>query len=173
MVTTTKFKRADYMALPEGFPAQLIDGELVKDPAPTYGHQRLVLDLAAMLRELVGRDRVVISPIDVFLDDENVFQPDVLVTPAPLRRDAADVGIPCLVIEVLSPSTRHLDRRRKLGSYLEAGIEEVWIVDPDSGTVEIHTVGGETVGRGRDEVASRIVPGFRVVPDVLFGVTDG
>jgi len=169
MVTTTKFKRADYMALPEGFPAQLIGGELVRDPSPTYGHQRIAGDLYVQLRYLVGPDRVVISPIDVFLDDENVFQPDVLVTPAPLTRDADDVGIPCLVIEVLSPSTRHRDRREKLGTYLEAGVAEVWIVDPDDPSIEIHTIGGEAAFRGRDAAESQVVPGFRVTAEELFG----
>ena len=38
---TTRFDRADYMRLPEGFPAQLIGGFLVRDPSPVTGHQVL------------------------------------------------------------------------------------------------------------------------------------
>ena len=41
-IQTTKFTRADYMALPEGFPAQLIRGQLIKEAAPTPWHQVLV-----------------------------------------------------------------------------------------------------------------------------------
>ncbi len=53
------FTRADYDRLPEGFPAQLIEGFLVKQPAPTYGHQALVLELALKLVARVGRPLVV------------------------------------------------------------------------------------------------------------------
>ena len=35
---TALFTRAQYDQLPEGFPAQLIEGDLVRDPAPTYGN---------------------------------------------------------------------------------------------------------------------------------------
>ena len=39
METMTFFTRRDYEALPEGFPAQLVDGFLVREPSPSYGHQ--------------------------------------------------------------------------------------------------------------------------------------
>ena len=168
MVTTTKFTRTEYMALPEGFPAQLIEGGLVKSPSPSYGHQRLVLRLGRRLCQAVGEDRVVIAPMDVFVDNHNIFQPDVLVTPKPLPRDVADVGIPCLVVEVLSPSTRLRDRRQKLGHYLEAGVAEVWFVDPATEWIEIVTLRGEARFRGGEEAASEIVPEFRITPDQLF-----
>jgi Uma2 family endonuclease len=164
MVTTTKFTRTDYMALPEGFPAQLIEGDLVKSPSLTYGHQRLVLHLGRRLCDLLGEDRVVIAPMDVFLDDWNIYQPDVLVTPEPLPRNAAGVGIPRLVIEVLSPSTRHRDRRVKLDHYLKAGVKEVWFVDPDTGEVEICTDRDDTRYRDDDVAESRFVPGFSLTP---------
>jgi len=83
MVTTTKFTRADCLALPEGFPAQLVEGELVRSASPDYGHQRLVLNLAVRLRDLVGPERVEISPIDVIID-KAMRQAD---SPLPDRRN--------------------------------------------------------------------------------------
>ncbi len=68
MTLSEPFTRKDYMALPEGFPVELIRGELVKEPAPTFGHQGLVGDLHVLLRSVVGR-RAVLSPIDVFVDE--------------------------------------------------------------------------------------------------------
>lgn len=167
MVTTTKFTRADYMTLPEGYPAELLDGMLVKSPSPTWGHQQIVGDLHHTLRGLVGRDRVVMSPIDVFVDEFNVLQPDVLVTPAPLPRDAAEAGIPLLVIEVLSPSTAKRDREVKTAIYLGAGVEEVWIVDADARSVEIHTGGGVKVFTGSAAATSTAVPEFELVADEI------
>jgi len=168
MVTTTKFTRTEYMALPEGFPAQLIEGDLIKSPSPAYGHQRIVVDLCERLCAAVGKHRVVVAPMDVFVDNHNIFQPDVLVTLKPLLRDVAEVGIPCLVVEVLSPSTRLRDRRQKLGHYLEAGVAEVWFVDPETEWIEIVTLRDETRFRGDDEAASEIVPEFSVTPEDLF-----
>ena len=54
--------RIDYDRLPEGFPAQLIDGHLVREAAPTYGHNRIGARIRAALVSLVGPDRVPDSP---------------------------------------------------------------------------------------------------------------
>jgi len=169
--TEAKFTRADYMLLPEGFRAELLDGVLVKEPAPTGWHQVIVGEIHMLLRDLVGSRRVVESPIDVFVDDFNVLQPDVLVLSEadPIAPGDAQVAIPVLVVEVLSASTASRDRDQKVGIYLRAGVEEVWLVDPVGESVEIHTASG-VEGCGIDGApVSRVVAGF--APDLpsLFG----
>ena len=49
----TKSTYADYQALPEGAPYQLIDGELVTAPAPTRYHQIVSGELGFLLRTFV------------------------------------------------------------------------------------------------------------------------
>jgi Uma2 family endonuclease len=168
MVVTNeaKFTRGDYMALPEGFPAELLDGTLVKEPAPAAWYPILVMRLAVELYGLAGRSRVVASPVDVFADDYNVLQPDVLVLAKEdaVRRGEREVAIPILVVEVLSKSTADRDRETKTGIYLHAGVREVWLVDPDAETVEIHTRAGVESFGGGDAPWSRVVPGF--APDL-------
>ena len=164
----TLFTRADYDRLPEGFPAQLIHGWLVRDPAPTYGHQSLQMELVALLLPLVGRGRLVVAPSDVGIDDYNVFQPDFLVLRSPPKRTARDVGIPLVAIEILSPSTAKRDRGVKRRGLLAAGAAEVWIVDPDTETVERYDAGGCFKAKGTEAVASNAVAGFSVVPGQLF-----
>ncbi len=132
----TLFTRTDYDRLPEGYPAQLIEGQLVREPSPSFGHQRLALDIAVAFRDLVGHRRVVTAPADVPIDDWNVFQPDVVVLRADLPDDARDVGIPLVAVEVLSPSTASRDRRIKTLRMIDAGVAEVWLVDPHSSTIE-------------------------------------
>ncbi len=61
------------MALPEGYPAQLIEGCLVKQPAPRYGHQLVALDICSLLLPIVGRGRVILAPADVPIDEFNVY----------------------------------------------------------------------------------------------------
>lgn len=163
-----RFTRTDYNRLPEGFPAQLVSGFLVKDPSPTYGHQVFAGTLYTRLAHLVGNQRAVMAPCDVGIDEFNVYQPDVLVLRDIPSYDVCDVGIPLLAIEVLSPSTARRDREVKRRKMIAAGVAEVWIVDPVAKTVEMHTNAGSRVAVGDDVLRSDAVPGFEVGPSALF-----
>ena len=112
---TPLFTRQDYDLLPEGFPAQLIEGFLVKSPAPTYGHQRFAARIRQQLVALVGPDRVPDSPADVSLDDWNVYQPDIVVLDETPEDKTNYVGTPLLAVEVLSPSSEGYDREVAAG----------------------------------------------------------
>jgi Uma2 family endonuclease len=62
-----------------------------------------------------------------------VVQPDVLfVAKANFGRLEEDGvhGGPDLVIEVVSPSTAQLDKKAKRRVYAQAGVKEMWLVDP-------------------------------------------
>lgn len=174
-VRDTRYTVDDYMALPEGFPAQLVEGGFVKEPAPTFWHQRIVLELARRLAAAAGAERVLVAPADVILDPWNVFQPDVLafreglsVSPATRRTE-----IPVLVAEVHSPGTEARDRDVKAAKYLAGGVLEVWLVDPRTGTIEVRTARGATVRGPGEEAASEAVPGFRTSWRELAGEPEG
>lgn len=132
-----------YCLLPDdGKRHEIIDGEHVATPSPTTYHQtvsrRLQFALYEQL-ELTGRAQVFDAPIDVELALHDIVQPDLvivatassqIITPSRIR------GIPVLIVEILSPSTRHNDRSLKLELYRARGVAEYWIVDPESHTVE-------------------------------------
>jgi Uma2 family endonuclease len=44
---------------------------------------------------------------------------------------------PDWVCEILSPSTRKVDRRLKLGIYARDGVNHVWLIDPRKQTLEV------------------------------------
>jgi Uma2 family endonuclease len=163
-----RFTLKEWNALPEGFPAQLFDGQLVREPSPTYGHQDLVVEILTRLLGLTERGKVVVSPTDVVIDEYNVLQPDVCVLREIPPRDSHDVGIPILVFEVLSPSTAGRDRTVKADKYLAAGVEEVWIVDPAAETIELRTRDGSRVVRERESARSQALPALTVVPADFF-----
>ena len=167
-IVDDRFTRRDYDLLPEGFPAQLIEGQLVREAAPTYGHQRIALALVSAWVRCVGWERVGIAPQDVGIDDFNVFQPDVLLFREPPPDDVRDIGIPLVAAEVLTPSTARRDRVVKRRRLLGAGCAEVWILDPEARTVEVFDLSGSRVARGNERIESRAVPGLGVVPDALF-----
>jgi Uma2 family endonuclease len=143
-ITATRVRMTadEYLALPETMlPMNLIDGELIEMATPTADHQTLVLQIAIVLkvkaRALGGE--AYIAPLDVRLDEFNVVQPDVLVILPGSKCQIIDqklYGAPDLVVEVLSPSTAKLDRKRKFALYERFGVRECWMVDLDALLIE-------------------------------------
>lgn len=121
---------------------QLIDGQVVTAMPPIPRHQFIVGEVFAFLR-LIAREtggRALMSPIEVFLNEHNVLEPDVLY----LAPDSACevgakrlMGPPDLIVEVLSPSTARYDRGEKYRAYERHGVREYWIIDPAHETLEV------------------------------------
>ena len=133
----------DLLALPEdGLRHELLDGEHVVTPAPTYGHQDVLSRLlAALLEALRGQERLKLltSPADIVLGPRTLVQPDLFVIridPAAPPTSWRDVGVPVLAIEILSPGTAARDRGAKRRIYQRAGVSEYWIVDLDARLIE-------------------------------------
>lgn len=162
------FTRTQYNLLPEGFPAQLIEGCLVKEPAPTYGHQRLQTRILQSLLRLVAADLVLCAPADVPIDELNVFQPDIVVLKDVARDDESSVGLPRLAIEIVSPGTRERDRDVKRHRLLAAGVSEVWLIDAEARSVERWNVDGCEQAEVGETLTSDAVRGFLLEPATLF-----
>jgi len=78
--------------------------------------------------------------------------------------------IPEIAAEVLSPSETPRMIHRKLKQYFAAGVEEVWLIDPDSREVEIWT--GPTLPdralTAGEALVSPLLPGFALPLADLF-----
>jgi len=152
------FTREDLDRMPDdGHRYELIDGALIVTPAPGLSHQTVVTNLAALLVPLCPPDlKLLVAPFDVDLSDDTRVQHDVLVAPRANFDGQRLVGAPTLVVEVLSPSTRHLDRGLKRARYETAGCPSYWIIDPLEPSVVAYEMEGDTyreVGRATgDEV---------------------
>ncbi|MEX2553504.1 MAG: Uma2 family endonuclease [Actinomycetota bacterium] len=113
---------------------EIIDGDLVVNPAPVTRHQVASIALAASLfnYSLTSGGMAFHAPYDVFFAVENVVEPDLLF----VRSDHLDrvgpkylEGAPDLVIEISSLSTRRLELVRKRELYERFGVPEYWYVD--------------------------------------------
>ena len=150
MATMTTLTVEDYKVLPETGPRyQLVEGELRMAPAPNRYHQRIVLNIAFLLQQWIDTDEgageVNIAPFDVYLDNENVFQPDVLyLSPENfgVLTDAGCEGAPDLVVEVLSSRTRAIDLGPKKKIYAASGVREMWIVEPELARLDVFLLAG-------------------------------
>jgi Uma2 family endonuclease len=69
----------------------------------------------------------------VRIDDRTVYEPDALVRCGPpLPDDAIEVGDPVIVVEVVSPSSRGIDKGAKLSGYISLpSLRHYLIVDTD------------------------------------------
>lgn len=147
-----EFTRADLDAMPEdGRRYELIDGSLVVTPAPLRRHQRAVGNLYLLLRQACPPElEVLLAPFDVVLAVDTVVQPDLLVT---RRSDTTERDLPVaplLALEVLSPSTRHIDLGLKRARYETAGSPSYWVFDPEEPALTIWELEqGRYVERGR------------------------
>ena len=133
----------DYLNIPEEDENryELINGELYMAPAPSWEHQESSGNLYSILRAFVLANllgRVVYSPIDMFLSDGDVFQPDIVFISNErlgiIHSDGIH-GAPDLVIEVLSPGTERIDRTLKSERYEMFDVSEYWQANPIAKTI--------------------------------------
>ena len=165
---------AAYFALPDtNHIVELSEGQLLVHEMPNLEHQRIVDELGfainLLIREHAG-GRKFSSPTPIRLWEGKIREPD-LVYYAAGREDCYHVQYadpPDLAIEVLSPSTRRIDREEKAAEYAEAGVMEYWIVDPEGRSIEVLTGAGSEGYTSRrqfgpgDEVTSTVLPGLVV-----------
>lgn len=112
-------------------------------PPPSSQHQTVVSNLhGEFYTYLKGKQcKVFPAPFGVWLDDEydNYVEPDIaVVCDLSKIHPKGCVGVPDLVVEVLSPSTALKDKRIKLRRYRLAGVREYWIADPVNQIVEVY-----------------------------------
>ncbi len=123
--------------MPEGTLCQLINDNIVMSPAPTPNHQRFSKQLFKAIERLVDAGdlgEVFFSPVDVYLNDKNVFQPDIVFV-SKERFDIIDwnkgiMDAPDLAVEILSKGKRSYDLNEKKIAYERSGVKEYWVVDP-------------------------------------------
>jgi Uma2 family endonuclease len=136
-------------ALPDdGKRYELVDGELLVSPSPSLRHQGVVEELHLLLGPWARQHgfEVHFAPCAVTFSPRRELQPDLFVVPQVEGRrisDPRELTRLVLAVEVLSPSTARFDRQTKRRVYLDQGVAEYWIVDPDGRTVERWRLGEE------------------------------
>jgi len=138
-----KLEYSDLQVAPDdGARYELVHGDLLVTPSPSPVHQRISKRLQLLLvAYFEGRSlgEVFDAPIDLILTSRDVFVPDLVVVADPAH--ISERGIehaPLLVVEILSPSTRQVDRGVKSRRYADLGVEHYWIVDPERRSLECH-----------------------------------
>jgi len=165
---------AEFLTLPESNrPVELLDGEVIVAPSPSFWHQELLARVVAALRTHCDRHlphaTVAQAPLDVRFGPDRILQPDAMVFLSGLDRSSPTPveTIPDICIEVLS-TNRAYDKITKRYVYGEAGVSEYWIVDP-VGTLERRygpaLIQATTIG---EVLSSPLLPAFEFPIGPLF-----
>ena len=137
---------ADLCEVPENFVAEILEGELYAFPRPASPHGRAASRLGVKLG----------GPFEDgengpggwwFIDEPELhFGADVVVPDVAAWRRERMPTVPSVayftlppdwLCEVLSPSTKAIDRGKKLPIYAREGVGHVWLVDPLLQTLEV------------------------------------
>jgi len=155
---------------------ELDEGELIEMTRPAFDHNEALKNLQFELEAFLRKTR-----LGVMLISENLYAlapatrraPDVAVILGDRRKELRGSKvipvIPEIVAEVLSPSETPRMIHRKLKQYFEAGVKEVWLVDPEAQEVEVWT--GPSLPHGLSGSAvleSALLPGFALRLEELF-----
>lgn len=181
-VLDKKFTYEDYrnFEADDNYLYELINGILVKKSAPSPLHQDASGNLYSLIRQFILEKKlgkVYYSPIDVFLDDYNVPQPDlVFISKNNLQIITNDgiMGIPDLVVEIISPSSISRDRYTKYNLYERFGIPEYWLLDVKNQSLEIFILKDkkyelfEFALEGSGKVKSKAIKGFKMDIEAIF-----
>ncbi len=147
-VETRKMTASEFLALPVSNTFhELLNGEEIMSPSPSGTHQRIAGRLFDLIRRLVPSGEVIFAPLDVYFDDLNITQPDVLWiaegSACAWVEDKHLRGAPDLAVEILSPGTARVDRKDKFRLYERFGVREYWMVDAAEKLLEIWQLEGK------------------------------
>ncbi|MDR0587211.1 MAG: Uma2 family endonuclease [Treponema sp.] len=144
-----KYTYADVLEWDESVRAEIINGELFMMAPPLTQHQLILSELFFIIKRfLQGKPcKVIPAPFGVRLfprddlSDDTMVEPDITVICDPDKIDDRGCnGAPDMVIEILSPSNKRHDQLRKFNLYLDAGVKEYWVVDPEQESIQVHVL---------------------------------
>lgn len=161
---------------------EYIDGTVYMAPSPSTKHQRICGRLQLKLGNyLQGKSCEVFgAPYDIELKhedfgDSKIIIPDIsVICDKSGFTEARYVGIPVLIMEVLSPSNQSHDLITKMHLYMKFGVKEYWIVNPMLESITVYTLNAEMMYEqfdmkvGLGILRSSVLEGFFVELSELF-----
>lgn len=180
MTTDIKLKTSftEFENLAEGTRCQFINGEIVMTPPHNFIRQKILGELHFLIKEslkLKNIGTVILSPIDVYLSEEEVYQPDLIFVSTENNSIIQDKikGAPDIVVEILSPSSAYHYLVHKKNIYEEKGVKEFWALDPEEKSFEIYENQSQkfiliSKAKGKGVAASKILPDLKLQLEIIF-----
>ena len=161
---------------------EYIDGEIYLLASPKTYHQKILGELHYIFYTWLQGKKCspMLAPYDITLkrneENINVVQPDLMVIcDLEEKLDERDyyMGIPTLVVEILSESTRSKDMIKKLDLYMSTGIKEYWIINPFNKEVSIYlfkenNISKNVTYKNHETAVSYHFAGLEVILDKIY-----
>lgn len=161
---------------------EYIDGEIYLLASPKTVHQKALTEIFGLFYTWFREKECtpMVAPYDITLrrnpENINIVQPDLMVIcdlEEKLNENDYYIGVPSLVVEILSAGTRRKDLIKKLDLYMECGIQEYWIVNPLNQEVTVYLfkerdISDSTTYRKSESVKSFLFPGLLVELEQIF-----
>lgn len=156
---------------------ELVDGEAIPKMAPKRFHSRLTLALSSILDNWSGdRGEVGIEWALTLKRNEKDWCPvpdllyisDSRLGDIPILDEACPVP-PELVIEIISPEQSFSDLSEKAVDYLNAGVDQVWLVDSKAKKITIfYPDAPPQTKKDDDSLEDIILPNLKLTPRQIF-----
>lgn len=161
---------------------EYIDGVICMSPSLSIKHQlvssNLHTEFGIFLRG--KKCKVFAAPTDIQLsigdvEDKKIVIPDLsIICDQNNFTDNRYVGVPTLIVEILSPSNQSHDLVTKFNLYMKYGVKEYWIINPMKQAIIVYTLNLEGLYEQADIKASSgiiesvVLEGFKVELETLF-----
>jgi Uma2 family endonuclease len=176
----TRYTADDLLTMPDGKHYELVDGELVEIDMGAKASW-IAGELYARLRNFNAEARLgwVLPPETGYqcfsVEANRVRKPDAsFIRAGRLPGDELPGGHipvpPDLAVEVVSPNDFFSEVRQKVRDYLDAGVRLVWIIDPETHTVDVLRANHSVAWlQPEDELSGEdVFPGFSCRVSDLF-----
>lgn len=161
---------------------EYIDGVIFMSPSPSTKHQRISGRLYVQLFHILeGSDcEVFHAPFDIELTDETMTDTKIVVPDLSIicdkngLTDEKYIGVPSIIIEIVSPSNQSHDLVFKLNLYMQYGVKEYWIVNPILNTIQLYNLDEQgqyelrDLAKEKGQIHSTIFPTFIVDTEKIF-----
>ena len=160
---------------------ELVEGKFIEMPPPKYRHGRVEVRISQALANYEDKMESGVAAggevgIIIKRNPDTVRAADALfISNERLAQIASTSGYldvaPELVVEVMSPSDRWTDVRRKLDEYFTAGVLEIWVAEPETKSVYIYREGGTRLIRLTENdvlVSEALLPEFSLPLKKIF-----
>lgn len=124
---------------------EIIGGKKIMAPSASAYHSSSITQMATIINSYAYQHKcgkVFTDSLEVHLPDGNIFRPDLIVITKEnlglINWNRGIYGVPDMVVEVLSRSSRKMDLTVKKDSYEACGVKEYWIVDTFSRIVDVY-----------------------------------
>lgn len=172
----------EFAALPlAGLRSELVEGELRAMPPTFEDHGEITMRLSVILgrhvlSQRLGKLYAAETGFLIARDPDSVRAPDIAFIQQswlPVARSAPRWVpiIPDLVVEVTSSNDRPAEVDARVAMWLAAGVRLVWVVNPQSRTVEIHRSGAPAMTLTEADTldGADVVAGFATPVADIFG----